>query len=277
MSTDAPLSADYDSPDDSGDSPRRWKSISWLTVLAIGLVLYELTSQPALGSVAVCLKFGWDDFLTAMWLRRRDPSAYRGRTCFWLYLAGGLWNTAVVAGIMLLAFAIVGAHRPNGAAGRGGDPLLESVIWTGMTTLVGLSCSALAFGYAVVLAWRGGFKLWLHRGVHAARRRNAWPPAGVGGLSRNRAGFMVIATLFVLGIPCILLLSLGVAFLTIAVADMVWLMVLTMPLVVAGGAAGLLYCVDLMKRHILAENPQQCWNAALEVEDMAYPADDPVH
>jgi hypothetical protein len=48
MSTDAPLPVDYDSPaGDSGASSRRWKSISWLTVLAIGLVLYELTSQPA--------------------------------------------------------------------------------------------------------------------------------------------------------------------------------------------------------------------------------------
>ena len=272
MSAAASLPADSDSPaGDSGVSSRRWKSISWLTVLAIGWVLYELTAQPALGSVAVCLKFGWDDFLTALWLRRRDPHPYRGRTCFWLYLAGGLWNTAGVAGIMLLAFAIVGAHRPKAAAPPGGDPLLESVIWTGMTTLVGLSCSALAFAYAAVLAWRGGFKLWLNRGVHAARRRNAWPPAGVGGLAVNRAGFMVIATLFVLGIPVILAALLGVAFLTVGVAGMVWLPALFMPSIVAGGAVGLLYCVDVMKRHILAQHPQQCWDPAREVEGMAYP------
>ncbi|HTU18483.1 MAG TPA: hypothetical protein VMG10_10520 [Gemmataceae bacterium] len=270
MSAETPFPADHDSPTgDSRVTPRRWQSISWLTVLAIGWVLYELTAQPALGSVAVCVKFGWDDFLTAIWLRRRDPHPYRGRTCFWLYLAGGLWNTAVVAGIMLLAFAIVGANRPNAVAARGRDPLLESVIWTSMTTLVGLSCSALAFTYAAALAWRGGLKLWLSRGVHAARRRNAWPPTGVGSYFANRAGFMVVATLFVLGIPLILAILFGVSFLIVGIAGLWWLPAVTIPSVVIGGSMGLLYCVDLMKRHILAELPQQCWDPALEAEGMA--------
>lgn len=278
MSDDARLQVDYDSPvGDSGVSPRRWAPITWLTILAIGWVLYELTAQPALGSVAVCVKFGWDDFLTALWLRRRDPHPYRGRTCFWLYLAGGLWNTAVVAGIMLSAFAIVGANRPNRAAPPGVDPLLESVIWTGMTTLVGLSCSALAFAYAAVLAWRGGFKLWLSRGTHLARRRNAWPPAKRDDLSVNRAAFMVIATLFVLGIPLILVILLGVVLLTVGVAGIMWLPVLTMPVLVIAGSMALLYCVDVIKRHVLAQHPQQCWNPAMDAEGMAYPLGDPVH
>lgn len=256
---------------------RRWRQpFTWLTIVTIGWVLYELTAQPALGSVAVCAKFGWDDFLTALWLRRRDPYPYRGRTCFWLFLAGGLWNTAVVAGIMLLAFAIVGANRPNRAAPPGADPLLESLIWTGMTTLVGLSCSGLAFTYAAVLAWRGGFKLWLSRGAHAARRRNAWPPTKMDDLAVNRAGFMVIATLFVLGIPLILVLLLGVALLTVGVAGIVWLPIFTMPVLVIVGSMALLYCVDLMKRHILAEHPQQCWNPALVAEGMADPFGNPV-
>src|SRR5205823_1721793 len=52
----------------------------------VGWALYELTTQPALGAVAVCLKFGWEDFRTARWLRRRDPNRRRGRACFWLYV-----------------------------------------------------------------------------------------------------------------------------------------------------------------------------------------------
>ena len=34
-------------------------------MLAVCFVVYELTHQPALGAIAICLKFGWEDFLTA--------------------------------------------------------------------------------------------------------------------------------------------------------------------------------------------------------------------
>src|SRR5947209_18895965 len=70
---------------------RGWHGpFTWTGLLAVGWVLYELTAQPAVGAVAVCLKFGWEDFRTALWLRRRDPDRRRGRACFWLYAGNGL-------------------------------------------------------------------------------------------------------------------------------------------------------------------------------------------
>src|SRR6266566_1511806 len=82
-------------------SARRWRgAFTWTGLLVVGWALYELTTQPALGAVAVCLKFGWEDFRTARWLRRRDPDRRRGRACFWLYVGNGLWKTAVVAVVM---------------------------------------------------------------------------------------------------------------------------------------------------------------------------------
>ena len=91
---------------------------SWLALVLIGCVIYELTQSPALGSVLVCLKFGWDDFLTARWLWRRDADRWRRASLFWLYLAWGLWKTAIVAFLMSLAFALVArqAGPPAGTA-----------------------------------------------------------------------------------------------------------------------------------------------------------------
>jgi hypothetical protein len=75
---------------------------------------------------------------------------------------------------------------------------------------------------------------------------------------------MVVAALFVLGIPLILVALLAVAFVVVAVANMGWALALFMPLVVVGGAALLLYCVDRVKRLVLANNAQECWDPAHE-------------
>jgi hypothetical protein len=79
---------------------------------------------------------------------------------------------------------------------------------------------------------------------------------------------MAVAALFVLGIPLILIALLATAFFVAAIANMGWAMgwtmVLFMPLVVLGGAALLLCCVDFLKRRVLADHPQQCWAPSLE-------------
>src|SRR5262245_19924297 len=92
---------------------RRWlRPFTWTGLLAIGWILYELTAQPALGAIAVCLKCGWEDFRTALWLQRRDPDRRRGSACFWLYAANGLCKTAAVAFIM--SMAVVGVAQEKG-------------------------------------------------------------------------------------------------------------------------------------------------------------------
>src|SRR4051794_36905981 len=76
-------------------------------LLVVGWVLYELTAQPALGVAAICLKFGWEDFPPAFWLRRNDPQRTRADACFWLYIASGVWKAAITASVMIFAFAFL--------------------------------------------------------------------------------------------------------------------------------------------------------------------------
>src|SRR5205807_7892047 len=108
--------------DDERRPARRWHgAFTWTGLLVVGWMLYELTAQPALGAVAVCLKFGWEDFRTARWLRRRDPERRRGRACFWLYAGNGLLKTAGVAFVMTFAMVTVAMGvdaRKRGQAGR---------------------------------------------------------------------------------------------------------------------------------------------------------------
>ena len=79
-----------------------------MTLLVVACVLYELTQSPAIGSVLVCAKFGWDDLLTARWLWRSDPLPRRRDACFWIYLAWGFWKTAIVAFLNTLTGAYKG-------------------------------------------------------------------------------------------------------------------------------------------------------------------------
>src|SRR5579883_2341719 len=132
---------------------RSWFSrlhLSWPMLFVAGWLLYELTTKPTLGAVAVCLKFGWEDFRTAIWLRRNDPRRLRGRACFWLYLASGLAKTAGVAGLMSIAFVAI---SPKGPAAQGPRwaAIMEMAAWTGLATLTGLACAIVALGYATVV------------------------------------------------------------------------------------------------------------------------------
>src|SRR5436190_24021420 len=82
--------------DDS--ATRGWSErISWGAMLPLGWFIYELTARPSFAIVVACGKFGWNDFLTAHWLLRTDAIRGRGRTCFWFYVASGVWKITVAA------------------------------------------------------------------------------------------------------------------------------------------------------------------------------------
>src|SRR5947209_1697135 len=89
-------------------------------MLAAGILVFELTKSPGLGAAIACTKFGWEDFLTARWLRRTDPDRRRGRTCFWLYVASGLWKCALTGIAVMFAVTFLAAAmqapqpRPRG-------------------------------------------------------------------------------------------------------------------------------------------------------------------
>ena len=168
---------------------RPWEvPVTWTGLILVGWLLYELTAQPALGVVGVCLKFGWEDFRTAWWLWRRDPQRQRGRACFWLYVANGLWKAAVVAFVMGFAVGTVADQIPGP---RRAPQLPEVVGAIVLTTVSGFALAGLAALRAIWLARRWGLRLWLHSAVHRACWRDAWPPDRVQSGSSNRLGCLL--------------------------------------------------------------------------------------
>jgi hypothetical protein len=234
-------------------------------LLLIGLVLYELTAQPALGVAAICLKFGWEDFATAIWLRRTDPDARRASACFWLYLASGLWKAAITASIMIFAFAFLKGMQGPRAPGPQPGGMPPQVVGAILTALGGYVLSGLTTVVAVVIAWWGGVKLWLDSEVHRSRRGNYWPPAEDADHRANQAGRLVVTALILLVVPTLMATVVGL------IAAMApppgvrwepWLVLLALGISVVGmvgGPASILFTRDLLAHRVMAARPSECW------------------
>src|SRR5262249_54730089 len=128
------------------DRSARWESpITWSALIVAGWALYELTTQPLLASFVICLKFGWEDFRTAFWLRRVDPCRPRAKACFALYIASGLWKTAIAASAMFCAIAVLSPpHQPAPPAQRQEADLPPTVLGSFVAAVVGYTFLALA-------------------------------------------------------------------------------------------------------------------------------------
>jgi hypothetical protein len=197
MSTDLDARGRDEAPGQP-DAPRRRHRPSLVlpALLALGIVVYELTSQAGLGAAIACTKFGWDDFLTARWLRRRDPDRRRGRAAFWLFVAAGLWKTAVTGVIVMFAAAFLeAAIRQPPPAGQGPPPPSPAIVGALLATIFGFSLSTLATGRAFLIALRHRVRLWIDRGVHRDRWADHWPPLSAL-QRRNRAGAILFTALF---------------------------------------------------------------------------------
>jgi hypothetical protein len=179
--------------------PRRRPSLVLPALLAIGILIYEITAQPGLGAAIACTKFGWDDFLTARWLRRRDPDRRRGRASFWLFVASGLWKTAVTGVVVLFGVAFLEAalrrHGPPPAPGQVPAPPSAALGGALAAALFGFTLSTFATVRAFLTALRHRVRLWIDARVHRDRRADHWPPASTAG-RRNRAGAVLFTALF---------------------------------------------------------------------------------
>jgi hypothetical protein len=227
------------------DRPRRrWRfPFGWLGLLALGWVLYETTHQPALAAVAVCLKFGWEDFAVARWLYRVDPDVARARASSWLYFAWGLWKTASVAFLMSVGFALVVPRVAPAPPGL--QAALLSFLGTSLTTLIGFAISSLATGCAVALAWGGGRRLWLDSAVHHARNLGHWPPTLLCEGRRNRLGVLLLTALgvwFLVGLIVVLTLAPGLG----------CPLSLLAPMLLVGTR-------EAVSRRVRATTPEECW------------------
>lgn len=246
------MDAQYDSA--TSDVPLQQSGIrfSWTIFLLVAVIIYELTSHVWLGVTFLCTKFGWEYFRTAIWLKRSDPDRTRGHICLWIYLAAGMWRTAVAGVALMFAYALVHGDNKN----QGPPPeFVEAVL----VAVVGfcLSASATLFGMGLA-RWRGR-RVWLDSGVHRNRQRNIWPPTMTG---PNQAGPLILTSIFVFAVPCA---GLGLVLLILA-ANQIGLVHPTALIVVFMSGIGLLSFAilgsrDFLQRRILASEFENYWNA----------------
>jgi hypothetical protein len=237
--------------DEAVAQPSRWRlPFTWLGLVALAWLLFELTHNLAIGSIAVCLKFGWEDFLTARWLWRNDPDRWRRRSTFWLYLSWGLWKTAIVAFLMSFGFAMIGANQAQ-AAVPAMPAALRAFIVTLATTMAGLGLSTLTTVLAVLCAWYGRARLWLDSAVHRARRLDNWPPASVCEGRINRLSYLLLTALG---------LSMFVTLMALVLSAPGWAGGFFLCFVLSISApVTLLVLRDLISRKVGADSPYECW------------------
>jgi hypothetical protein len=172
-----------------GSEPAWWKEpLTWALLIAGGYLVAELTRQPWLGAVLACAKFGWNDFLTARWLRGIDPHRGRGRACFWLYVAWGLSKVVAAGAVLAPLLLFLRGVQNQGPRLR---PLDEADFQQSLGACIAVIMGIGMTGSATLLALRNaagsGVRLWLGPQVHQARRLNAWPSSCPSRDRTNRA------------------------------------------------------------------------------------------
>lgn len=197
------------------DSGGMFAHLPWWLIFAVAFVVTELTAHPALGVGVLCLKFGWDDFRTALWLRRRDPNRRRGAVCSWFYLSSGLWRVFLWSfALMLMAIIFLVATEPPLVRGPNRDPAPPPEMITCLCMCLASFAVATMFTVlAVGFAWRCRIKVWISGTISRSRRLNEWPPRPIQGLlnqSNLLKGWLIgtgaglFVFLFVAGIALIL-------------------------------------------------------------------------
>ncbi len=184
--------------------------LPWWLIAGIAFVVAD-TAHPAIGVIVLCLKFGWNDFLTAMWLRRRDPDRQRGATCSWFYCASGLWRVCVWSfGLLFVILILIVLTELKPGPPRQVKEVTVEALTCLCVWLVSSASATLLTMLAVFIAWKRGRKVWISGSMTASRRRNLWPPQPRS-TGRNllrwwlvTTGVSLFLTLFTLGLTVLL-------------------------------------------------------------------------
>lgn len=231
---------------------------SWPGLFLLAFLIFELTSRASLGVVVLCCKFGLEDFRTAWWLRHRDHDRSRGRTCFWLYAAWGLWKVAITATILMVVFGMASAFDRARVAQ---NQVPEGFVEAGVTASFGFTVSGLATSWAFLRASRRKLRLWLDGGVHWSRRNDAWPPSDEPFNRTNKLRHLILTALFVLGFPCLLTCIVVVGIQAAAFDErvaMVAFLFFGVFLMLGAPILGL-WSADRLEKRFEARLPSDCW------------------
>jgi hypothetical protein len=224
-------------------------------VLAAWLV-FELTASDPLAAVAFCSKLGWDDWLTAIWLFRRDPRRCRAVVCAWFFIASGLWKTTVSSFVAMLG--LIAIHAGQGPPAQPpeafGAVVLSLFISFGSSSLLTFAASWLAF--------KRNTRAWVESRVHRARRDDAWPPTAY--CQFNRLDFLLVTSLIAVGTPAMLAAVLGFGALVSSWTEGApAVQAVSLTVLVSIGVLGLITAIfalgSLIGRHVTALTPEGCW------------------
>lgn len=235
-------------------SPTFLEQLTLPALLLTAWIVFELTANATLTLLAACLKFGWEDFRTAGWLKRVDPNLGRGRTCCWFYAASGIWKTSlmpiVVVMIASLAVALLSprAFLENEA--------VATQTWSAI--VVGLAASTLLVLVTMVaaaLAVAHGVRVWVHHDLHDSRRHDAWPPRWRSPVwQHENFGRAVLATALLfatIGLPPLLFRAIILLGQRMEIAAAL--------LVVFGIPMAATTAYAFLRGRIFAGHPWQCW------------------
>ncbi|QDS97924.1 hypothetical protein HG15A2_11920 [Adhaeretor mobilis] len=223
-------------------------------LLALGWLLFELTANATLALFIACLRFGWQDFRTAIWLRRTDPHPRRAKAGFWFYLSSGIWKTAIVPVLAVFVIGILWAMFASAHE----DPNEVLVRQMAFALAVGMGASGIlviVVGVAVAFSLSGSLRMWIHHDLHRSRRENLWPPEWPHPLWRhdNRGRAILATALIVLTVTLpLLLFPLAVMLAPGAEIAVVLGIVFGVPI-----TSTFLYAA--LRDKVFASSPEECW------------------
>lgn len=231
----------------------------WFLLLGAGLLVFELTAQPALGITVACAKFGVEDFLTALWLRRTDPNRCRGNACYWFYMANGLWRVTKYAFLGIVLFVVIHDLLPRP---QGRQQVLMEFLATWLVFLSAWGLSAAATFVGVCLARRDGLRIWLDATLHQSRRFGIWPPRPTE--TNNVDGLLCIAVVMALAlIGTALCILIGFALAAVQPPpkpNTIMIVIILGGLAIGGIGAYLVTTIFSLEQTIVARSPRECWS-----------------
>ncbi len=251
--------------EDEGVAPRpssRRHKLAWFGVIALAIVAFEVTADPALTTVLGCLKFGWEEVRLARWLKRTDPDRGRGRICSRFYLAFGLWRVSLVATVVALAVAYVAVNLEEF-----GKPPLAAETAPGFAeafqlAIVGFLLSSVVSGLAAISAARHKLKVWVGPEARWAMEQKTWPPRTDDNrrVTSNWANPVVLSAIITYTIVGLVLVFIAVSSLIPKNFDASSLGLGLMMVFMIGAPIIILVLKERVEKRMIAASAESCWS-----------------
>lgn len=230
---------------------------SWLFPV-LGLALFETFAHPAVAVAVACLKFGYADFRTALWLRG-DPNPIRGGALAPCYLTRGLFVSAgwgLLFAFLLPVIASLFQNKNNNLGAALQEAIAGAALLMFSSTILGLIVAPIA----VMRVVSSRLRVWMDPTIHVARRERRWTSVCHG----RRNGFPKLCVGML--IPCLLWMA---AMIAAGVAQFFAPRFANAPLAEKIGSFGIFLCMcvpaligvsaTLKARRQAARSAEECW------------------